>query len=188
MEPCRFDTGCWRPLCPYGHSGRRAARWAALWAFLAMQEEEEVFEGPENIPKKGIHERIVEQTVDVPVPHVELATSSGEVDATSADVTAAAKPAGEARPPEFVEHSATSESDLVLAGREEEGVVKPGEEVNLLANTHGFESVHGESVHCGNDQRVDQACLGDNIGLNIKGSRQEQHTSTWRCYGEHSVL
>ena len=23
MDPCRFDMGCWRPLCPF----RRAARW-----------------------------------------------------------------------------------------------------------------------------------------------------------------
>ena len=22
MEPCRYDMECWRPLCPYGHSGR----------------------------------------------------------------------------------------------------------------------------------------------------------------------
>ena len=40
MEPCRYDMGCWRPLCPYGHSGRRAATWAALWRFLADMEDE----------------------------------------------------------------------------------------------------------------------------------------------------
>ena len=67
MEPCRYDMGCWRPLCPYGHSGRRAVRWAALWSFLAMQEE-----GDENLEdiKERVHEHIVEQTVDVPVPRV----------------------------------------------------------------------------------------------------------------------
>ena len=55
MEPCRFDVGCWRPLCP--HSGRRAARWTAVWRLLEEQEEE-------------LHERIVEQNVDVPVPQI----------------------------------------------------------------------------------------------------------------------
>ena len=40
MEPCRFDMACWRPLCPFSHSGpSRAARWAAVWSFLADQEE-----------------------------------------------------------------------------------------------------------------------------------------------------
>ena len=58
MEPCRFDMGCWRPLCPYGHSWRRAARWAALWSFLAMEED------------ANIHERIVEQTASVSVPQI----------------------------------------------------------------------------------------------------------------------
>ena len=67
MEPCRYDMGCWRPLCPYGHSWRRAVRWAALWSFLAMQEE-----GDENLEeiKERVHEHIVEQTVDVPVPQI----------------------------------------------------------------------------------------------------------------------
>ena len=33
MASCRFGDGCWRPLCPYGHSGpRRAARWAVCGA------------------------------------------------------------------------------------------------------------------------------------------------------------
>ena len=74
MEPCRYDMGCCRPLCPYGHSGRRAVRWAALWSFLAMQEE-----GDENLEgfKERFQERIVEQTVDVPVPQV--ATTIPEV-------------------------------------------------------------------------------------------------------------
>ena len=64
MEPCRFGAGCWRPLCPYGHSGRgRAARWAAVWTLLASQEENlEVI--------KVIPERFAEQNADVPVPPV----------------------------------------------------------------------------------------------------------------------
>ena len=66
MEPCRFDTGCWRPLCPYGHSGRgRAARWAALWSLLALQEKEDDLEAVKVIP-----ERFVEQNADVLVPPV----------------------------------------------------------------------------------------------------------------------
>ena len=52
-EPCRFDGGCWRPLCPFRHSGAdRAARWAAEWALLAA------------------HERIDEQIVHMPVPQI----------------------------------------------------------------------------------------------------------------------
>ena len=49
--------GCWRPLCPFRHSGRRAARWIAVWRLLEKQEEE-------------LHERIVEQNVDMPVPQI----------------------------------------------------------------------------------------------------------------------
>ena len=74
MKPCRYDMGCWRRLCPYGHSGRRAVRWAALWSFLAMQEG-----GDENLEgiKERVHEHIVEQTVDVQVP--QIATKIPEV-------------------------------------------------------------------------------------------------------------
>ena len=41
MDPCRFGTMCWRPLCLYGHacSGKRAFKWAETWASLATQEE-----------------------------------------------------------------------------------------------------------------------------------------------------
>ena len=49
--------GCWRPLCPFRHSGRRAARWIAVWRLLEKQEDE-------------LHERIVEQNVDMPVPQI----------------------------------------------------------------------------------------------------------------------
>ena len=58
MEPCRFDMGCWRPLCLFRHSGRRATRWIAVWRLLAEQEEE------------FSPERIGEQTVDVQVPQI----------------------------------------------------------------------------------------------------------------------
>ena len=30
---------CWRPLCPFRHSGRRAGRWLAVWRLLASLEE-----------------------------------------------------------------------------------------------------------------------------------------------------
>ena len=75
MEPCRFDMGCWRPLCPFGHSGRRAARWAALWSHLAMEEKDQIVDVPEPqimedilneiTPRKHIWERIL------PVPHLQ---------------------------------------------------------------------------------------------------------------------
>ena len=69
-EPCRFDTGCWRPLCPHGHSGHgRAARWAALWSLLAKQEEDDV-EVVKVIPAEDGSERVMEQNADVPVQPV----------------------------------------------------------------------------------------------------------------------
>ena len=71
MEPCRFDTGCWRPVCPYGHSGRgRAARWAALWSLLAKQEVEDDLEVVKVIPVEAGSERFAEQNAGVPVPPV----------------------------------------------------------------------------------------------------------------------
>ena len=73
MGPCRFDTGCWRPLFPYRYSWRRAARWIAVWRrgarwiavwrLLAEQEEE------------YSPERIGEQTVDVSASRRILRTS-----------------------------------------------------------------------------------------------------------------
>ena len=80
IEPCRYDMGCWRPLCPYGHSGRsRAARWAALWSLLAEQEAQAedvpvpqiVEDAVTIIPKEHISERIIEQVHDVPVPQIQ---------------------------------------------------------------------------------------------------------------------
>ena len=41
MAPCRFDEGCWRPLCPCRHSGKgRAAMWTRVWLTLAAVETE----------------------------------------------------------------------------------------------------------------------------------------------------
>ena len=38
LEPCRFDIACWRPPCPFRHTGAgRAARWAAVWTLLTGQ-------------------------------------------------------------------------------------------------------------------------------------------------------
>ena len=81
MAPCRFGEVCWRPLCPYRHSGKgRAARWAAVWVLLAGQEEELV-EVVKDISEECFSERIVEKTV-------EIAGFSKEKDATSAAATA----------------------------------------------------------------------------------------------------
>merc|ERR1712122_27577 len=58
----------------------------------------------------------------------------------------------------------------VLAGRVEQGVVKPGEEVIFLPTHTSSNPCTGKvftvEMH---HQRVDQACPGDNVGLNIKG-------------------
>jgi elongation factor 1-alpha len=58
----------------------------------------------------------------------------------------------------------------VLAGRVEQGVVKPGEEVNFLPTHTASNPCTGKvftvEMH---HQRVDQASPGDNVGLNIKG-------------------
>merc|ERR1712135_87824 len=58
----------------------------------------------------------------------------------------------------------------VLAGRVEQGIVKPGEEVIFLPTHTASNPCTGKvftvEMH---HQRVDQACPGDNVGLNIKG-------------------
>ena len=75
MEPCRYDVECWRPLCPFRHSGRaRAARWAAVWALLAQHEQsaETVKLTPQvqvqDRSAERIQERTLEETADVHVP------------------------------------------------------------------------------------------------------------------------
>ena len=93
---CRFDDDCWRPLCPYRHSGRgRAAMWARVWLTLAAAETERLAsqestwrqepEGEAEVPKiiivscavrgtkvdldgKGL--QVDEQIVNVPVPQI----------------------------------------------------------------------------------------------------------------------
>ena len=61
MAPCRLGDVCLRPLCPYRHSGKgRAARWAAVWALLARQEEE-ILEVIKDSSMECIPERIMEQ-------------------------------------------------------------------------------------------------------------------------------
>ena len=89
---------------------------------------------------------------------------------TSAAAQAVAKSADQARPPGSAHGSATTESDLVHAGRLEQGVVKPGKEVVSLPTHTAPSPCTGkvfsvEMLH----QRLDQACPGDNVALNIKG-------------------
>ena len=141
MEPCRFDMGCWRPLFPFRQSGTgRAARWAAMWQDLADMEDkassrpssrsasrtvfEHVKEDTLEVIKVTASERnskrIMVQTVDPTVPHVELAESSGEAGSswsrpngtTSADVTAARKSVGEARLLGIAKCSSTQNVDV----------------------------------------------------------------------------
>merc|ERR1712012_2741 len=65
----------------------------------------------------------------------------------------------------------------VLAGRVEQGVVKPGEEVIFLPTHTASNPCTGKvftvEMH---HQRVDQACPGDNVGLNIKGLDKKDTT------------
>ena len=91
VAQCRFNDGCWRPLCPYRHSGwGRAAVWLTLAAVeterltpQGMEEpaiKQETVEGmgemPEIIvvsdavagisPHEGVQQRTPEQIEDVP--------------------------------------------------------------------------------------------------------------------------
>ena len=52
VNPCRYGSSCWRPLCSHVHAHKRARRRAELWSFLARHEED------------------AEHIVDVPVPHL----------------------------------------------------------------------------------------------------------------------
>ena len=36
MEPCRFDDGCWHPLCPFRHSGIDRAAGCTFWRTWRM--------------------------------------------------------------------------------------------------------------------------------------------------------
>ena len=84
MEPCRYDMGCWRPLCPFRHSGRaRAARWAVVWALIAQQEQsaelpvplvvEEILEVAEHIHQERIF--LVTDRMTRPVPSLQQSQS-----------------------------------------------------------------------------------------------------------------
>ena len=79
---------------------------------------EENFEVTKAVPQECVSERTVEQKIDVPVPHVELAVSSdvvgspraGEQDTPVAASTAGALSAGEARPTGISTHSVSTAS------------------------------------------------------------------------------
>ena len=60
VAQCRFDDGCWRPLCPYRHSGRgRAAMWARVWLTLAAGETEQL--APQGMEEPAMRQETVEE-------------------------------------------------------------------------------------------------------------------------------
>ena len=63
MAPCRFGEVCAR----IGSGKGRSARWVAVWALLAGQEEE-LMEVVKDISKECFSEHIMEQTVKIAVP------------------------------------------------------------------------------------------------------------------------
>merc|ERR1719414_173752 len=79
----------------------------------------------------------------------------------------------------------------VLAGRVEQGVVKPGEEVVFLpTNTAGTPcngKVFTVEMH---HKRVEEAKPGDNVGLNIKGLDKQNmpHTGDVMVYKKDTTL
>jgi elongation factor 1-alpha len=79
----------------------------------------------------------------------------------------------------------------VLAGRVEQGIVKPGEEVVFLpTNTAGTPctgKVFTVEMH---HKRVDEAFPGDNVGLNIKGLDKQNmpHTGDVMIYKKDTSL
>ena len=85
----------------------------------------------------------------VPVPHVELAASSGEMgsswpganDTTSAAATGVVKYVGEARPPGIAQHSASTESENAVSSGEV-GSCRPGaDDTTSAAATAAAKSV-----------------------------------------------
>ena len=125
MDACRDGSGCWRPLCPYGHSGGRAARWAALRHFLATQEE-----AGENLEEIKVisEERTPEDTVEQTVEHAESggAGSSwfGKEDTTSTAFAAVAKSDSEAQPPGIEKYGTTS-ADATAVAKQSVGETRP---------------------------------------------------------------
>merc|ERR1711977_690642 len=67
----------------------------------------------------------------------------------------------------------------VLAGRVEQGIVKPGEDVVFLPTHTSSNSCAGKvfSVEM-HHKRMDEAMPGDNVGLNIKGLDKQNSTLT----------
>ena len=72
VAQCRFDDGCWRPLCPYRHSGRgQAAMWVRVWLTLAAL-----------APQESTRRQEPECEAEVP----EIFVVSDAVDGTSVDL------------------------------------------------------------------------------------------------------
>ena len=69
--------GCWRPLCPYWHSGRgRAAMWARVWFTLAAVETERL--APQGVEEPATKQETVEGMGEMP----EIIVVSDAVDAS----------------------------------------------------------------------------------------------------------
>ena len=112
------DGLVWRPSCPYQHSEKgRAARWVAVWALLAGQEEDFV-EVVKDVSEECFSERIIEQTV-------EIAGFRRLKDATSAAATAVGESAVGPRPSGIAKRSASTES-VVAVSLVEAGSSGPG--------------------------------------------------------------
>ena len=78
VAQCRFDDGCWRPLCPYRHSGRgRAAMWARVWLTLAAVETERL--APQGVEEAAMKQETVEGMGEMP----EIIVVSDTVDGIS---------------------------------------------------------------------------------------------------------
>ena len=89
---------------------------------------------------------------------------------STAATATVAESVGEDRPPGFAKCSATTESDLVLAERVEQGVVKPGREAIFLPSHTASNPYRGKAFTVEvRHQRVDQTCPGYNAGWNIEG-------------------
>ena len=108
MEQCRFDTMCWRPLCSYVHAcgHKRARRWAELWSFLAMQEEdaEHIVEVQPQIAAK-----ILEVAETIPRAPGACSFAAAEYGSSGPE-----KSVGEARLLEIAKHNTTAAITTVV--------------------------------------------------------------------------
>ena len=102
-----------------------------------------------------------------------------------AATAAVAKSSDEDRPPGFATYSATTESDFMLAGRVEEGVVKPGWEAIFVPSHTASNPYTG--IHCGEASTSGPGLPRLHCWIEHRGSGQEQHASIWRCCGAHGV-